>query len=246
MYESFCAANMRSDPKVSMIPWTLIDTGSIPGTNDTLRLMQRGSEFSIMLGQNQLMNSRLSGSEATLATLACARTADRKRRQILIGGLGMGFTLRAALAVAGAETRIVVVELVPAVISWARGPMSAIFGNALDDPRVDLLQADVVNVIRSSTASYDAILLDVDNGPEGLTRPANDRLYAPSGLKQAFSALRPGGILAVWSANANEAFSQRLRRAGFSVEEVAVRANGARGGARHRIWLATRPDQPSL
>jgi spermidine synthase len=226
-----------------MIPWTLIDTGKIPGTADTLRLMQRGAEFSIMLGQNQLMSSRLSGSEVALATLACARTADREKRQILIGGLGMGFTLRAALTVAGAKADIVVVELVPAVIAWARGPLSGIFESSLDDPRVDLRQADIVDVIRSKKSSYDAILLDVDNGPEGLTRPANDWLYNAAGLREAYAALRPGGVLAVWSGGADEAFTRRLRRAGFSVEDIAVRASGARKGARHMIWLATRPER---
>lgn len=224
-----------------MIPWTLIDTGKIPGTGDTLRLMQRGSEFSIMLGQNQLMSSRLSGSEVALATLACARTADRESRRILIGGLGMGFTLRAALVVAGAKARIVVAELVPAVIAWARGPLSGIFENALSDPRVELQQADVADLIRLKKSSYDAILLDVDNGPEGLTRASNDGLYNSSGLREAFVALRPGGVLAVWSGGPDDAFTQRLRRAGFSVEDIAIRASGARKGARHRIWLATRP-----
>lgn len=228
-----------------MLPWTLIDTGTIPGTNDTLRLMQRGSEFSIMLGQNQLMSSRLSGSEVALATLACARTADRDKRRILIGGLGMGFTLRAALKVTGPKEKIVVAELVPAVIAWAKGPLSGLFENALDDPRVEMRQADVADVIRSKKSSYDAILLDVDNGPEGLTRSANDWLYHAGGLAEAFAALRPGGVLAVWSGGPDDAFTKRLRRAGFSVEDIAVRATGARKGARHRIWLATRtPPRP--
>jgi spermidine synthase len=194
-----------------------------------------------MLGGNQLMNSRLSGSEVALATLACARTADRPARKILIGGLGMGFTLRAALTVAGAKATIVVAELVPAVIAWAQGPLSSLFGDALGDPRVDLRQADVVEVIRAKKAFYDAILLDVDNGPEGLTRSANDRLYHAAGLADAYAALRPGGVLAVWSGGPDDAFTQRLRRAGFVAEDIAVRATGARKGARHRIWLATRP-----
>ncbi len=223
-----------------MSPWKLIGTGAIPGTSDTLRLMQRGDEFAIWLGQNQLMSSRVSGSEEALATLACARTAGRKDRHILIGGLGMGFTLGAALAATNATTKIVVAELVPAVIAWARGPMTAIFNGALDDPRVDLRQADVVDVIRERKSRYDAILLDVDNGPEGLTRPGNDRLYDSEGLQSIFSALRPEGVVAIWSAGPDGAFTQRLRRAGFAVDEISVRANGGRGGARHRIWLAAR------
>lgn len=228
-----------------MIPWTLIDTGNIPGTEDTLKLMQRGTEFSIMLGGNQLMNSRLSGSEVALATLACARTEGRATRRILIGGLGMGFTLRAALKVAGDKATIVVAELVPAVIAWAKGPLSGLFGDALSDPRVDLQQADVTDVIRAKKSFYDAILLDVDNGPEGLTRSANDRLYHAAGLAEAYAALRPGGVLAVWSGGADDDFTRRLSRAGFVAEDIMVRATGARKGARHHIWLATRPASPS-
>ncbi len=224
-----------------VIPWKLIDTGPIPGTSDTLRLKQRGDEFSIMLGQNQLMSSRLHGSEVALATLAHRRIADRKNAHILIGGLGMGFTLRAALEVFGPATRIVVAELVPAVIAWARGPMSAMFGSSLSDPRLTIEQADVVDIIRAKASEYDAILLDVDNGPEGLTRTANDRLYDLDGLKTAFRALRPAGILAVWSSRPDDGFTQRLRRTGFSVDEIPIRASDTRKGSRHHIWLAARP-----
>jgi spermidine synthase len=224
-----------------MIPWTLIGKSDIPGGKETLRLMQRGSEFSIRLDQNELMNSRLSGSEEALAELACARLAHRERARILIGGLGMGFTLRAALAASPPDTEITVVELMPAVIAWARGPMADIFVGSLDDKRVQIQQADIIGVIRAARSSYDAILLDVDNGPEGLMRAENDKLYNSSGLNAANVALRPGGVLAVWSAEPSEGFTPRLRKAGFSVEEVTVRARGKRGGARHRIWLATKP-----
>ena len=150
-----------------MIPWVQIDTTRVPGAEVELRLMRRGDEFSMMLGQNELMNSRLSGSEEALATLACRRLEAVKRPHLLIGGLGMGFTLRAALAVLGSDARIVVAELVPAVIAWARGPMAGIFGDCLTDPRADIREADVVDVIRSHQSAFDAILLDVDNGPEG-------------------------------------------------------------------------------
>jgi spermidine synthase len=224
-----------------MIPWTLIDKADIPGGKESLRLLQRGSEYSIRLDQNELMNSRLSGSEEALAELACARVAYRERARLLIGGLGMGFTLRAALAVSKPNTEITVVELMPAVIAWARGPMADIFAGSLDDKRVQIQQADVIGVIRAAKSSYDAILLDVDNGPEGLMRAENDKLYNSSGLNAANAALRPGGVLAVWSAEASESFTPRLRKSGFSVEEVAARARGKRGGARHRIWLATKP-----
>lgn len=221
-----------------MIPWLQLDAAPLPDGGE-LRLKQRGSEFSIMLGTNELMNSRLSGSEEALATLACRKIVGRRSPSILIGGLGMGFTLRAALAELGSDARIVVAELVPAVIAWARGPMASVFGGCLDDPRVTVRECDVGMLIRAEPAAYDAILLDVDNGPEGLTRKANDALYDPRGLSQAHAALKPGGVLAVWSSAPDAAFTRRLARTGFAVEEVRTRANGKRG-ARHVIWLATR------
>ncbi len=223
-----------------MIPWVKIDTARIPGTVEELRLMRRGAEFSIKLGTNELMNSRLSGSEAALATLAAKKLEAIKKPHLLIGGLGMGFTLRAALAVLGSGARIVVAELVPAVVAWARGPMAEIFGDSLSDPRVSILETDVSEIIRSRESKFDAILLDVDNGPEGLTRKANDALYSSVGLNAAYAALRPGGVLAVWSSGPNAAFSRRLRSADFDVNEVQVRATGRGGGARHVIWIAAR------
>src|SRR6266849_909982 len=182
-----------------MIPWLQIDTARVPGADVELRLMQRGAEFSMMLGQNELMSSRLSGSEGALATRACRRIEAVKRPNLLIGGLGMGFTLRAALAVLGAGARITVAELVPAVVAWAKGPMAEIFGDSLSDPRARIFEADVSEMIRSHPRTFDAILLDVDNGPQGLTRKANDALYDVGGLKMAYTALRRGGVLAVWS-----------------------------------------------
>ena len=223
-----------------MIPWLQIDTARVPGADVELRLMRRGADFSMMLGPNELMNSRLSGSEEALATLACRRIEAVKRPNLLIGGLGMGFTLRAALAVLGIDARITVAELVPAVIAWARGPMASIFAESLNDPRASILNADVIEVIRSHPSAFDAILLDVDNGPEGLIRKANDALYDLKGLKAIRRALRPGGVLAVWSSGPNPLFSKRLRDAGFDVNEVAVRATAKRSGARHVIWFATK------
>jgi spermidine synthase len=224
-----------------VIPWSLIDTAEVPGgEGGELRLKRRGAEFSIMLGNNELMNSRLSGSEESLATIACGRIRDRKAPRILIGGLGMGFTLRAALTALKPDARIVVAELVPAVLAWAHGPMAEIFGDSVSDPRVDIREADVRSLIGSGGPAFDAILLDVDNGPEGLTRKANDALYDLKGLSTARTALSPGGILAVWSSKQNPKFTWRLRKAGFEVEEVSARANGSRGGARHVIWIATR------
>ena len=221
-----------------MIPWEKLDTARIPDTDDQLRLMRRGKEFSIMLGTNELMNSRLSGSEAALATLAAKKIETVAKPHVLIGGLGMAFTLRAALDAFGNNAQIVQVELVPAVVAWARGPMAEIFGDSLSDPRVTIREADVAEIIRSHRLKFDAILLDVDNGPEGLTRKANDALYSSAGLKAAYTTLRPGGVLAVWSSGPNPAFAKRLRGASFEVNEVNVRATGKGGGARHVIWIA--------
>lgn len=223
-----------------MIPWSLIDTAPIPGGAGTLRLKRRGAEFSIMLGDNELMNSRLSGSEQALATLSCERICSRPGPRVLIGGLGMGFTLRAALAALDLQALVVVAELVPAVVAWARGPMADLHGSSLTDSRVTIVETDVGRLIRDARASYDAILLDVDNGPDGLTRNANDALYNKTGLIAAREALRPGGVLAVWSSGPDQGFTENLRRAGFGVEEIKARANGKRGGARHVIWIATR------
>ncbi|WP_315776909.1 MULTISPECIES: spermidine synthase [unclassified Bradyrhizobium] len=225
-----------------MIPWKLIDTADVPGGGEPLRLMQRGKEFSIKLGSNELMNSRLHGSEEALATLSCARIKAEPAPRLLIGGLGMGFTLRAALKVMGPQARVTVAELVPAVIAWARGPMAELSGASLADPRVDIREADVVKLIAAGRSAYDAILLDVDNGPQGLTRQSNDALYDSSGLRTAFAALRPGGVLAVWSSHPDDRFAPRLRKAGFAAEEINIRATGrGGGGARHVIWIATRP-----
>lgn len=221
-----------------MIPWEKIDTAKIPGSDEELRLMRRGKEFSIKLGSNELMNNRLSGSEAALATLAAKQIEKVAKPAVLIGGLGMGFTLRAALAVLGSKAKIIVAELVPSVVSWARGPMAEVFSDSLDDVRVSIRESDVGEIIRAQRSIFDAILLDVDNGPEGLTRKSNDALYTASGLAAAKTALRPGGVLAVWSSGPNAAFTKRLRRAGFDVNEINVRATGRGGGARHVIWMA--------
>jgi spermidine synthase len=224
-----------------MIRWSLIDTAAVPDGGGELRLMQRGAEFSIFSGASELMNSRSNGSEQALATLACAGLGDRPSAHVLIGGFGMGFTLRAALDSLGPKARVTVAELVPAVIAWARGPLAHFNGDCLDDPRVTLREGDVAALIDEARSGYDAILLDVDNGPEGLSRPANDRLYDIRGLAAARRALKPGGVLAVWSSAGNPAFTQRLRRAGYAVREAPVRSSGGRKGAHHMVWLATAP-----
>ncbi|WP_306228133.1 hypothetical protein [Bosea beijingensis] len=224
-----------------MIPWTTLDTAVLPDGSGDLRLKQRGTEFSIMLGSNELMNSRLSGSEEALATLVCDRLGQRRQPSILIGGLGMGFTLRAALSHLPDDAQVEVAELIPAVVAWARGPMSAVFAGCLDDARVRVNVTDVAAAIVNGKGRHDAILLDVDNGPEGLTVAGNDQLYGAAGLHAAKAALRPGGILAVWSSGPDHGFTRRLRQAGFATEEVTARARRTGGGARHVIWLATRP-----
>ena len=223
-----------------MIPWVQKDSAKVPDGVGELRLMQRGGEFSIVAGAITLMNSRMSGSEVALAELARDRLGGRRNCRLLIGGYGMGFTLRAALAGFGADAQILVAELVPAILQWARGPMADLTAGGLDDPRVSIREADVGGLIASAQASFDAILLDVDNGPDAVSRSANNGLYNRRGLEAARKALRPGGLLAIWSAAPNKAFVDRLGQAGFAVEEIKARANKGRG-ARHLIWAATKP-----
>ena len=219
-----------------MLPRITVDTAQIPG-GGTLKLIRRGDDWFITLGANTLMGSRLSGSEEALAALSLARIAGPAPR-ILIGGLGMGFTLRAALERLGPAARVTVAELVPAVVEWARGPMAALHAGSLDDPRVTLRVTDVFDPIAAEPAAWDAILLDVDNGPDAISQPGNHRLYRADGLQLARRALRPGGVLAIWSSAPDPAFTRRLERTGAQVEEEIVRAHKGRGGARHTIWLA--------
>ncbi len=223
-----------------MLPWIHLETATTPD-GGVLRLMRRGEEFSIRIDGAELMNSRLSGSEEALASLALAQISGKPAPRVLIGGLGMGFTLRAAQAAAGPDARLVVAEIVPELVAWARGPMAELFGDSLADPRLELQVADVAEIIRERAGRYDAILLDVDNGPEALTRPANDALYGETGLRAVRRALAPGGVLAVWSAAPDQGFTRRLRRCGFEAEARTVRASRTGRGARHTIWLAVRP-----
>lgn len=226
-----------------MIPWIQLDAVQIPDGGE-LHLMRRGAELSIMSGAIELMNSRLSGSEEALAALGCEHLRAHARPQVLIGGLGMGFTLRAALAALPGSAEVVVAELVPAVVAWARGPMAGLFAGCLEDPRVTIRETDVAELIAGAREAYDAILLDVDNGPGGLNRAINDGLYSAAGLAAAAAALKPGGVLAVWSATRDDGFVQRLRRSGYAVEEQRVRATGGKRGARHVIWLARLGHRP--
>jgi spermidine synthase len=222
-----------------MKPRELVGTARVPGGIE-LRLFRHGDDHVIMVDNNELMSSRVGGSEEALAVMAHERLEANTSPHFLIGGYGMGFTLRAALAIIGSNGRATVAELVPEIIDWARGPMARLTAGCLDDPRVRLVVGDVAAEIRSSKGRYDAILLDVDNGPSGLVRADNDGLYSMKGLAAAKAALKPGGILAIWSAAPDAAFTRRLKSAGFNVEEATVRARSNGKGPRHTIWFAKR------
>ena len=226
-----------------MIPWTLLARAQTPGNGVELCLYQRDTEFSIEADNDELMNSHVHGSEEALAKLACQKIRNHPRARVLIGGLGMGYTLRSALNGLGANAQVVVAELVPAVVQWNRGILADLAGSPLDDNRVRVHEADVAQMIKTAKADYDAILLDVDNGPQALTRNENNWLYSINGLNTAFTALRPNGVLAIWSFGHVPVFAKRLRKAGFEVDEVGVRGrNGRKGGAHHIVWIAMRKD----
>ena len=224
-----------------MIPWRLLASAKTPGNGVELRLYQRNTEFSMKAGQHELMNSRAYGSEESLAKLACQKIAQHPRARVLIGGLGMGYTVRSALNGLGAQAQVVVAELVPAVVEWNREFLADLAGSPLDDNRVTVHEADVGQMIKTAKDGYNAILLDVDNGPQALTREENNWLYSLEGLKQAFAALRPKGVLAIWASEPEPAFARRLRHAGFEAEKVEVRARtGKKGGAHYIVWIAMR------
>ena len=221
-----------------MIQRELLGTAHVPGGTE-LRLFRHDRDFMIVMGQNELMSSRMSGSEIALATETIKRLKGRPTPTLLIGGYGMGFTLRAALEVLGPKAEVIVAELVPEIIQWARGPMADIAAGCLDDPRVRLIMGDVGSEIDGAQGDYDAILLDVDNGPDGVVRDGNGALYTPSGLRAARRALSPGGVLAVWSAGPDPAFTRRLEKNGFAVEDIRVAARVGGKGPKHTIWFAT-------
>ncbi len=227
-----------------MIPWTLIETVAVPGqTADQtaeLKLLQRDSEFSIQIGNEELMNSREHGSEDALAELSIAKIQNLPLQRLLIGGLGMGYTLAAALKHGRSKVSVEVAELLPAVVSWNQGPIGHLAGNPLNDSRVTLTTSDVTRVVKSKQQAYEAILLDIDNGPAALTTSSNRWLYSLNGLKVLFAALVPGGILSIWSAGADPNFTIELEKAGFVVEVKRVKSRGNKGST-HFIWLAQRP-----
>ena len=220
---------------------TLLDTAPIPGDGGELGLYQHGEDFLIkVVGGQDLMSTRTHGSADALAEIACTEVAGRERPRVLIGGLGMGFTLASALRHLGHDAEVVVAELVPVVVEWNRGPVGEHAGHPLRDERVTVHEVDIAIMLKAEARSFDAILLDVDNGPDGLTQEGNDWLYSRAGLNASYEALRPKGVLAVWSAGPDRAFSKRLRKAGFEVDEVRVQAHGGKG-ARHVIWIARTP-----
>ncbi|QGN55429.1 spermidine synthase [Novosphingobium sp. Gsoil 351] len=223
-----------------MIARQHLATAFVPG-GEELRLYSHDRDFMILLKRDELMSTRMRGSEEALAVQTIARLGGKPAPRLLIGGYGMGFTLRAALAALDDTAQVTVAELVPEIVDWARGPMAELSAGCLDDPRVRLEFGDVADAIGATIASWDAILLDVDNGPDGLVRPANDRIYSPVGLAAAKRALRPGGVLAVWSAAPDAGFTRRLRSAGFQVEDVSISARANGKGPRHVIWFARRP-----
>lgn len=223
-----------------MLPRETLATADIPG-GDTLTLVSHGRDFIIMLGRNELMGTRMQFSEEQLAELTLARLTARAPR-LLIGGYGMGFTYRAALAKLPEGGRIVVAEVVPEILDWARGPLSHLTGDTLADPRGEIVLCDVAALIDDANDGtcdkFDAILLDVDNGPDGIVRDGNERLYSRTGLAKARDALKPGGVLAVWSAAPDNKFTVRLKEAGFTVDVQTVRARPNNKGPRHTIWFA--------
>lgn len=221
-----------------MKPWILLGDSHTPdGTR--LTLMTRDREHVIFADGKILMSSRMHGSEEALATLACAHVTTAGAPRVLVGGLGLGYTLRATLNVLPASASVVVAELVPGVVEWNRGPLGPLADHPLDDPRVTVAVGDVAATMRNDTRGFDAILLDVDNGPDAFTSSLNARLYENDGVVQARAALRPGGVLAVWSAWEDRKFEQRLRWAGFTVKVHRVRARLKQGGPRHTIFVGS-------
>ncbi len=224
-----------------MIPWEEIDRAKVPGQDNELILRRRGQEFSIRTAGTELMNSRIHGSEEALASLAMERIHQKPALNILVGGLGMGYTLAETLKLSRPDTRILVSELIPSVISWNQDHIGHLAGMPLDDPRVRVEATDVASVIKNKKTAWDVILLDVDNGPDGLTKKSNNTLYTTAGLKASFKALTPGGVLGIWSAGDDPAFTRSLTRCGFRAKAISVRATATGKGSRHTIWIAVKP-----
>ena len=223
-----------------MKPWELLGRTSTSDGRE-MRLSKRDTEYAIFVDNKLLMSSRMHGSEEELAALACATARTAAAPRVLVGGLGMGFTLRATLDLLPAGADVVVAELVPAVIEWNRGPLAPLAGRPLDDRRVRVEAGDVAETMRRHPGAFDAILLDVDNGPTAFTTDTNAGLYGNAGVMRARDALAPGGTLAVWSAWEDRKFEQRLQYYGFRVSVSRVRARLKKGGPRHTIFVGVKP-----
>ena len=225
-----------------MDPWTQIDSAPVPGSDTELTLLQRDDDFAIRISdvQGDLMNSRMYHSEEVLAELGCTRLGSIENARVLVGGLGMGFTLAAALRIVPTSAEVIVAELVPEVVEWNRGPLGKCAGRPIDDDRARIHQGDVVAFLKLPEKKFDAILLDVDNGPEAMTASANGWLYTRGGLKTIYEKLRPEGIVAIWSVRADHLFTGRLKKTGFKVQARTVRARPGKG-SRHTIFVAQKP-----
>jgi len=221
-----------------MIPRKILGSAQTPDQAGTLQLSRRGDDFFIAYNGKELMNSRMHGSEDLLAEFACKSVAHRPGVRLLVGGLGLGYTLAAALAIVRPDAVVVVAELVPAVVQWNRGICGHLAGNPLKDPRVHVMEEDVCLVLKNDTSGFDAVMLDVDNSPDSMTQTSNDWLYTRNGLKKIYQSLRPKGILTVWSAAPDSTFSRRLQRTGFIVQEKTVSARNSGKGGLHTIWVA--------
>ena len=219
-----------------MIPWKMLDRSPIPGGGE-LTLVQRGEELAIRVNGAELMASRAHASEERMAVIAAERLGHVEKPRVLIGGLGLGYTLRATLDAFPKAATVVVAELVPAVVNWMRGPLAHLAGHPLDDPRAVVEVADAAAILRASPRAFDAILLDIDNGPTTLIREANAGLYSAAGMASTRAALAPGGVLVVWSAGPDIRFAQRMQRAGFKVEVIRARAHGERRGHAYTLFV---------
>ena len=219
-----------------MIPWKTLDRSPIPGGGE-LTLVQRGEEMAIRVNGAELMASRAHASEERMAVIAAERLGGVEKPRVLIGGLGLGYTLRATLDAFPASATVVVAELVPAVVTWMRGPLAHLAGHPLDDRRTVVEIADAAAIIRASPRAFDAILLDIDNSPTTLIRESNGSLYSTAGMASAKAALAPGGVLVVWSAGPDDRFAQRMQRAGFRVEVLRARAHGERRGHAYTLFV---------
>ncbi len=225
-----------------MIPWKHLGTAKTSRNGAELRLYQRDKEFSIKADSQELMNSQVHGSEDALAKLACEKITNHPEVRVLVGGLGLGYTLRAALNELKHDAKVVVAEIVPEVLEWNQKFLGHLADHPLEDGRVEVQLEDVAEVIKADRNYYNAIMLDVDNGPQAMFQEGNDWVYTNNGLQTSFDALRPKGVLSIWSTDSDPAFTKRLIRTGFKVEEVKARArSGRKGGGHYFVWVATRP-----